>query len=277
MDSKVKVLSEPEGRNTAPCVYWAAKEIQKVDPNAVMVVVPSDHSMADVPAFKKTLADACEYANKNKALVTLGVNPDRPETGYGYLETGEKLEGSCVRVSRFVEKPNLENAKKFLEAGNFLWNGGMFVWKIETVLAAYEGFLPSYDEVWKSSHENFAKLYAKFDAVSIDVGIMEKAENVVTFPLSCGWNDLGNWSSLDQFAEECGKTQAAGAMIAGDVIAIDSKENIVDVPGKLVALLGVDNLVVVDTGKAILIAKKDRSQDVRDIVQQVKISHPDLV
>jgi len=180
------VLAEPQGRNTAPCVYWAARYIQKKDPGAVMLVMPSDSFISDVNQFRKTVRRAVEWAKNHSDLITLGINPTRPDTGYGYLQLGEPLEGECRKVSAFVEKPGLEKAKEYLKSGTTLWNGGMFVWRVNIILDAFDQHCPEYAKVWKDSDGSVDLAYPKMEATSVDYAVMEKSDHVVTFPLDCG-------------------------------------------------------------------------------------------
>jgi mannose-1-phosphate guanylyltransferase len=268
------VLSEPQGRNTAPCVYWAAREVSKRDPKGVMLVMPSDHYIANPSAFQKTIAAGIEWAKLHDDLVTLGVKPTRPETGYGYLKV---LEGSTPnKVEAFVEKPNLEKAENFLKAGNYLWNGGMFIWRAEVILKAFDQFMPEMKKAWDEAHGDAIKAYPQMTATSIDYGIMEKAKNVVTFALDCGWDDLGSWTSLESLAKELGALRDGNVVTGGNLLAVEAQGNIVDTPGKLTSILGVDDLIVVTHGEAVLIAPKSRAQDIRLIVEQVKKTRPDL-
>jgi mannose-1-phosphate guanylyltransferase len=275
--TSVHVLAEPVGRNTAPCVYWAARAVAEKDPRAVMLVMPADHYIADVKAFQATVKKAAEWASSHDDLVTLGIKPTRPETGYGYLRTGKSVEGACLKVEAFVEKPDLTKAKTFLSEGNYLWNGGMFVWRAEVALAAFDKHMPEMKQAWESSGGDVEKAYPHMTATSIDYGVMEKAANVVTFPLECGWDDLGSWTSLESLADALGARSADSVVIGGELLAVESSGNIVDAPGKLVAILGADDLIVVESGGVILVAPKDRAQDIRKLVDAAKQKRADLV
>jgi mannose-1-phosphate guanylyltransferase len=281
----VTVLSEPQARNTAPCIYWAARYVAAINPNAVMMVMPADHFIADVPAFLDVVKTAAKWSLENDHLVTLGVQPTRPETGYGYLKTShyphtlgiQHLSGQLQRVDAFVEKPNRAQAEQFIRSGNYLWNGGMFLWRASVILAAFDLYMPEMRRSWEESRGKIELAYPSMTATSIDYGIMEKAKNVVTFPLNCGWDDLGSWTSLDQLAEVLGARQNSNVVTSGNLIAIDSHGNIIDAPQRLVTLLGIENLIIVESGEALLIAQKSRAQDIRQIVEQVKNRRPDLV
>lgn len=275
----VTTLAEPAARNTAPCVYWAAQEVFKRDPKGILLVMPSDHYIPNREVFRKTLAAAAEWARTHDDLVTIGVKPDRPETGYGYLKTGAELGKSrgenCVRVDAFVEKPNLARAQEFLKSGNYFWNGGMFLWKAETILSAFDSFMPEMKKAWTEAKGDLATAYPKMTATSIDYGIMEKAKNVVSFALDAGWDDLGSWTSLESLADVLKARGEAGIVTGGDVLSVDSNGNIVDAPGKLVTLLGINDLIVVHHGDSILVARKERAQDIKLIVDQVKAKFPE--
>jgi mannose-1-phosphate guanylyltransferase len=271
-----RVLAEPRGRNTAPCVYWAARIVAAEDPTAVMLVMPSDHHIADLETFRRTVVAAATWAADHDDLVTLGVRPTHPETGYGYLQTAEDVGPGCRRVAAFVEKPDLEAARGFLAAGTYLWNGGMFAWRAEVILAAFDRLMPELGKAWDESGGRVAEAYPRMTATSIDYGVMERATNVVTFPLDCGWSDLGTWSSLESVADVLGARGPGGVVFGGELLGIDATGNLVDAPGKLVALLGVCDLIVVEHGNAILVAPKSRAQDVRLVVQEVERLRPDL-
>ena len=274
-----RVMAEPQGRNTAPCVYWAARAIAQEDPQGIMLIMPSDHYIAQPDRFIETVKMAAEWASETDDLVTLGIQPTRPETGYGYLKTSThpSTQSSQVqKVDAFVEKPNLEKATSFLQAGNYLWNGGMFIWKVSTILNAFDRYMPEMKQIWDSSSGNVEQAYPKMPATSIDYGIMEKASNVVSFPLNCGWDDLGSWTSLDNLASELHAQKDGNVVTAGDLLAIDSINNIVDAPKRFVSLLGVKDLIIVEQGDAILVAHKSQAQEIRRIVDEAKKRRPDL-
>ena len=272
-----RVLVEPQGRNTAACVYWGARVVAKKDPKAVMLVMPADHYIAFPDRFLKTVESACEWARTHDDLVTLGITPTRPETGYGYLKIGQSLGGACSKVEAFVEKPDLAKAEAFLRAGNYLWNGGMFVWRAEVILKAFDEFMPEMKAAWEKAAGDPELAYPNMTATSIDFGVMEKARNVVSFSLDCGWDDLGSWISLEGVADVLGARKGQNVVTAGDLLSVESVGNIVDVPGRLVALLGVRDLIVVEHNGALLVADKKRAQDIRLVVDQLKKQRPELV
>lgn len=273
VSSKVQVLAEPQGRNTAPCVYWAARVIHEKNPRGMMMVMPADHSIGNLENFRKTIQEATEYASQHDQLVTLGIKPDRPETGYGYLKVGSKINNG-YKVDAFVEKPDTKKAEEFFKSGQYLWNGGMFLWKTETILKEFDRLMPEMKKAWDKEKGNVEKTYPQLTATSIDYGVMEKAKEVVSFTLDCGWDDLGSWTSLENLADRLGARKGNNVLSAGNLVAVDSNHNIVDAQGKLVALLGVENLIVVESGDSVLVARKDRAQDIRLIVDQVKKNHP---
>jgi mannose-1-phosphate guanylyltransferase len=268
-----------------------------------MLVMPADHYIARPDAFAATVRQACDWAAAHDDLVTLGVLPARPETGYGYLKldarrggAGSAAEPSTAKqalpaepstakqalpaepskVERFVEKPDLARAEEFVRSGEYLWNGGMFIWRASTILRAFDQHMPELKRVWDAAGGRVESAYPGLTATSIDFGVMEKATNVVTFPLDCGWDDLGSWTSLESLADILQARHAAGVVSAGEVIAIESAGNIVDVPRRLVSLLGVDDLIVVEHGDALLIARKERAQDIKRVVEAVRKARPEL-
>ncbi len=272
----ISILAEPQGRNTAPCVYWAARHVYEKDKKGVMLVMPADHFMSHPKEFAATVAKAADWATQHDDLVTLGVQPTRPETGYGYLRCGKSMGPDCSRVEAFVEKPNATKAQEFLREGNYLWNGGMFLWRAEIVLKAFDQFMPEMKKVWEEARGNVEAAYPKMTATSIDYGIMEKANNVVTFPLDCGWDDVGSWTSLEGLAGFLNARKGTNTVTGGELVTVDSDGHIVDAPGKLVAILGVNELIVVEAGDSILVAAKDRAQDIKQVVEAVKKVRPEL-
>ncbi len=281
--SHVEILAEPQGRNTAACIYWAARHIAEKDPRGVMLIMPSDHHIASSEKFISVVKSAVKWAVEKDDLVTLGIQPSRPETGYGYLKTAEfknsfaKEFAGVKRVEAFVEKPNLSKANEFLQSGNYLWNGGMFIWRVEVILKAFDEFMPEMKQAWDRVQGKVGEAYPHMTATSIDYGIMERAKNVVTFPLDCGWDDLGSWTSLDDMAEVLKIRQGDNILTEGELLAVDSQRNIIDAPGRFVALLGVEDLIIVQQGETLLVARKDRAQEIRRVVEGVKKMRPDLV
>lgn len=273
-------LDEPCGRNTAPCVGWAAAEILARDPEAVLAVLPSDHHIQNEVQYAEVIHTALDAAN-NGSLVTVGIAPTRPETGYGYIEMGVARNKPVHEVVRFVEKPDRARAERYLDSGKFLWNSGMFFFRADAILerirvllpdlgAALDAFLSGYSTDATAARNALIEDYASLPSISIDHGVMEKADNIAVVPGDFGWSDLGSWLS----AWELGTKDESGNVISDEVLAIDSRASLVHAPGgKLVALLGVDNLVVVDTEDALLVTTKDRSQDVRKIVESLQATN----
>lgn len=273
------VLCEPKARNTAPCVAFAAAVIGAKYNDAVMCVLPSDHVIKNKPLFADTLELAADVAEQGDNLVTMGITPAYPETGYGYIKflRGGSATGSNIySVDRFVEKPDLNTARRYLEEGTYLWNSGMFVWKVSTILKNFREYLPSIaggtDELRsKVGTPEYAAAVEKFfdacPAVSIDYGIMEKAKDIYTIPGSFGWDDVGNWLSL----ERLNPTDENGNVMLGNVIETGAESSILVSAGRLIAAVGVQNLVVVDTPDVTLVCDKDNTQDVKKIVEKLRV------
>ena len=276
------ILIEPVGRNTAPCIGLAALHIQKRVSDAVMLVLPSDHRIDDEITFRRILIAAGRAASEGEALVTIGIRPTGPETGYGYIEQGDlysTCEGEKIYTVRSIrEKPPLDQAKRFLQQGGFSWNSGMFVWKASTVLEAIRCFLPELHvglarirEALGTEREDeiVGEVYSAQKAVSIDYGVMEKAENVLVVPGDFGWSDLGSWDALWEVSEK----DENGNAVRGSFIGIDAGDSLVHCPGKLVALVGVRDLLVVETDDALLICRRGRSQEIRKVVETLEKSN----
>jgi len=270
------ILIEPVGRNTAPCIGLAALHILKRAPDAVMLVLPSDHRIGDEAEFRRVLDAAGKVAAGGNSLVTIGIRPTGPETGYGYIEQGDPFpaggDGEIRRVRSIREKPDIEQARAFLHRGGFLWNSGMFILKASAILGAIKRFLPELHaglmqirEALGTEREEqvVGDIYAGLKAVSIDYGVMEKAEDVLVVPGDFGWSDLGSWDTL---WEVSGRDKNGNAL-RGEFVAIDAGDCLVHSPGKLVALVGVRDLLVVETNDALLICRRGRSQDVRNVVE----------
>jgi mannose-1-phosphate guanylyltransferase len=270
-----QILAEPVGRNTAPCIGWAATHVKRLDEDAIMCVLPADHYISNTDAYVDTLERGLEAATHGD-YVTIGIRPSRAETGYGYIEVGAELDPGVFRARRFVEKPNRQRAEQFVANGNFLWNSGMFFFLASRILEAIDQHLPGlgqelqrYDEAAKAGREAalIRETYATLPAVSIDHGIMEKVSAVSVVPGSFEWSDLGSWTSAWELAPQDDHAN----VLPKDGIAVDASGNYVTAPdGKLVALVGVDGLVVVDAGDALLVIPKERAQDVREIVAALR-------
>lgn len=269
------VLAEPTGRNTAPCVGWAAAHVRRRDPEGAIAVLAADHHIGDEAGFLAILRRALDAAREGE-LVTVGITPTRPETGYGYLELGEAIGEGVFRARRFVEKPNRARAEQFLAAGSYLWNSGMFFFRADAVLAAIRAHLPGLGEALERFDRAAAEgredalvraEYGALPSISIDHGVMEKAERVAVVPGDFGWSDVGSWTTAWELAPKDAQGNAARA---GDV-RIDAEGCYVRAPeAKTVALVGVRDLVVVDTEDALLVVPRERAQDVRAIVDELK-------
>lgn len=271
------VLAEPAARNTAPCVAWAAAHVSARDPRAVMAVLPSDPHIQDEAGYHTVLARAIDAAHDG-GLVTIGVAPTRPETGYGYIEVGAAMSDGVHRVTRFVEKPTLDRAQGFLLAGNFLWNSGMFFFRADIVLDEFERQIPDLYQFARGSRDllargnsdtDYAKArYASLTSISIDHGIMEHARDIRVVPGSFGWFDIGSWTTAYELAA---KDEDENATQAADAVVLDCERCYVRAGnGKLVALVGLKDLIVVDTPDALLVMPRDRAQDVKRIVEQLQ-------
>lgn len=276
----VSVVAEPLARNTAPAIGLAAAIIEREDPTAVMAVLPADHYIRDEEEFRNTLLKA-ETAASNLKLVTLGIVPTRAETGFGYIEAdmGRGRDG-VFPVRRFVEKPCREKACEYLESGDFFWNSGMFVWRADVILDRIRTHMPDLSaglsvlhipadiEHLSSLRAQVADLYGRIPAESVDYGVMEKAEGVVVIPSSFGWSDVGSWSALPEVIEPDGDGNVF--LNPERVLCLDSGGSIVRAGERLIALVGVRDLVVVDTGDALLICPKDRAQDVKKVTEALE-------
>jgi mannose-1-phosphate guanylyltransferase / mannose-6-phosphate isomerase len=279
---KIQFINEPVGKNTAPAIGLAAMCLFQSSPESVMVVMPSDHAIPDTQAFRKDLERAIRGAASN-SLVTFGIKPSRPETGYGYIQierTEETEEEGLFKVRRFVEKPDLDKAKTYLSGGDYFWNSGIFVWKTSKILSEIEKHLPalyrSLQEMKshliapQSQHrqEVLAQLYSRLESLSIDYGVMERSENVLMVPARFLWSDLGSWTALDEILDK----DSEGNIFRGNTIDVGSQDSIVFAGERLVTTIGLKNMVVVDTPDATLVTPKKDVQEVRKIVEELKRS-----
>ena len=274
--SKENILVEPIGKNTAPCIGFAATVINSRYDDAIMLVLPSDHLIKNNEMYIETLEKATNIASKNSNLVTIGITPTYPETGYGYIHFEKnESESEGYIVKEFVEKPDIDKAKRYLDSGQYLWNSGMFVWKVSSIMKNIEQFMPDiYEGLLKIKNtintSNFDSVlyqcFGKFDSVSIDYGVMEKAVNIYTIPGNFGWDDVGSWRAL----ERINKTDENDNVVNGDVIAIDTQKSVILANKKLIAVAGLNDIIVVDTDDALLICNKDNTQQVKDIIQELK-------
>ncbi|WP_434311844.1 mannose-1-phosphate guanylyltransferase [Hominifimenecus sp. rT4P-3] len=272
------ILCEPIGRNTAPCIGLGAVHIARKQEDALMMVLPSDHLIKYTSMFVSTLEAACRVAEAGENLVTLGITPDYPETGYGYIRfrPGASMDSSAYEVDCFVEKPNLEKAQEYLASEQYLWNSGMFVWKVSTVLSNLEKYMPETYSGLRTiqaaigTGEEDAVLereFAKLPSVSIDYGIMEKARNIYVIPGTFGWDDVGSWLAV----ERINKTNEEGNVVNGNVITVNTKNTTIQGTEKLIAAVGLRNLVIVDTDDAILICAKESAGEIKKVLENLRV------
>ncbi|HEX2921122.1 MAG TPA: mannose-1-phosphate guanylyltransferase [Bacteroidales bacterium] len=277
-----RVLGEPLRRNTAPCIAYGTFRILQEDPNAVVAVTPADHLIVKEDKFCDTIKKCFVFAKDNDALVTIGIKPDRPETGYGYIQADKKKTvkdyDSLLKVKTFTEKPNRDLAKVFLESGDFFWNSGIFIWNIKSILAAFEKHMPdaytAFEEgkgIYSTKQEKtfIAKTYAACKSISIDYGIMEKADNVyVMTSTDIGWSDLGTWGSL---YEHSGLDKDGNAIVRGNIFSYANKGNIFNIaPGKIAVVQGLSDYIVIDADDILLIVKKEEEQNIKQYLDEVK-------
>jgi len=276
------ILGEPAARNTLPCVAWACAEVARRDANSTQIVLPADHLIEPAQAFRDTLRAAVAFAEGHAgSLVTLGIRPTHPATGFGYLQTdqaiGDSLGHEVFPVASFVEKPDAARAQEFLVGGQHYWNGGMFIWTTESLSSALQTHAcKTWNLLRGTSTEQACQVYPALESVSVDVGLMEKAAGIFMLPIGCMWSDIGSWAALEEvIPPDKSGNHASGS---GKLITEQSTGNVTFAhKGHTIALLGVENLVVVSTADATLVCPKDKSQDVRAIVDQLKNQAPELL
>ncbi len=271
MATQRQVLLEPAMRNTAPCILYAAMKIQKENPDAVMVVAPSDHWIEDENAFAKDLQTCFDFCESKNALMTLGIKPTFPNTGFGYIEF-EHSDDQIKKVRQFREKPDYETAKQFIDSGNFLWNGGIFIWSAKSVVDAFAKFQPQMTALFDNGKSDYNTAneqkflnenYSTAEDISIDYAIMEKADNVFVLPASFDWNDLGTWGSLH---EKLNKDQNNNAIVNARVILENAKNNMIRTDAeKLIVIDGLNDYIIVDNKEVLLIYPKSKEQDIKRI------------
>jgi mannose-1-phosphate guanylyltransferase len=272
------ILGEPSRKNTAPCIAYISFKLQQNDPKASLIVAPADHLILDTTAFTKVCLEALNFVNKHNAFITLGITPTQPNTGYGYIQREQHtVTDNVYKVKTFTEKPNLELAKTFLSSGDFLWNAGIFIWQVKNVIQAFEKYLPEMYDVFVAEKDAFntpgekkalEHIYPLCTNISIDFGIMEKADNVYVIPSSFGWSDLGTWNSAYENLE---KDYLENAVAGKNVVVIDATKCMVHASEKkLLVLQGLDNFIIVDTEDVLLICKKDKEQEIKEYVAEVK-------
>jgi len=272
------ILAEPSRKNTAPCIAYISFKLAQMDPEATFIVAPSDHLILEESAFEATAMQALDFVENIKALATLGIKPTHPNTGYGYIQyEGHEVAKGIYKVKTFTEKPSLEIAQTFLASGEFLWNAGIFAWKAATILAAFEKHQPEMFELFDNEKAHFntpqerqaiQKIYPQCVNISIDIAIMEKADNVYVIPSSFGWSDLGTWNSAYDNME---KDYFSNAVASDNVVVIDATKCMINAPkDKLVVVQGLDDFIIVDTKDVLLICSKEKEQSIKEYVAEVK-------
>lgn len=270
------IVGEPMMKNTAACNIYMAQKIGALNPNGNMIVLPADHLILKENIFLRKVELAFNLAEKHDYLITLGIKPTRPDTGYGYIQYVEKKSSEYFKVKTFTEKPNLEIAKTFLESGDFLWNAGIFIWSVKSILAAFEKHLHDMHQQFQSCEYNSGKeeecievIYPKVNKISIDNGILEKAKNVYVIPADLGWSDLGTWTSV---YENAVKDENKNSVKSKNVLTFNSKGNIIRLKSKNKAAIidGLKNYIIVDTDKALLICPRDNDQLIKEYLQDLK-------
>ncbi len=281
------IVEEPNAKNTAPCIGLAAAHMNRLDSTEVMASLHADHYIADEEGFRQSILAAAEVARQGY-LVTLGITPNQPETGYGYIQRGEAMgqfnRHEVYRVSRFLEKPNLETAEKFVASGEYYWNSGIFIWQLSTLLEAFQAYMPEFYRQLGQMEQALAAGQA-IDAIwqgikseSIDVGILERAAKVAVVPVNFGWNDVGSWAAIHDINGLPGVNQADAhnnVALNAELIAFDTQNTLVQGNGRLVAAIGLNNILIIDTDDALLICDKDKAQDIKMVVEWLKVNKRD--
>jgi mannose-1-phosphate guanylyltransferase len=273
---KRNILCEPSRNNTAPCVAYTALRIEAEAKDGVMAILPSDHIILKEEAFKNAIEKAFDFAANNDALLTLGISPSRPDTGYGYIEMGDEVEDGLHQVSAFREKPDLATAKQYLSTGNYVWNAGIFIWSVPAIIKAFNSSAPNILEVLTEDaqkigsdeeQEYIDKVYPNTESISVDYAIMERASNVYTIPAEIGWSDLGTWASLHDIMDK----NENGAVLIGEGDTRDSREVLIKgQPGKLTIVEGLEDFIVIDEEDVLLIWPKSREQEIKALRNELK-------
>ncbi len=266
------IVVEPSAKNTAPCIGLSALHMEQFDPGEVMASLHADHFIGDEAGFRQALLAAEELARQGY-LVTLGIQPDKPETGYGYVQQGQSLGTfnglEAFEVKQFLEKPNLATAERFLASGTYYWNSGIFIWQLSTLMDAFNRHLPQLAENMAQLRQALAKnlpieaIWRTISPISIDVGIMERAEKVAMIPVDIGWNDVGSWAATHEVGP---RDENDNVLLGNNILSVDTTGSLVQSADRFVAVVGLDNVVVVDTGDALLVCAKDKAQDVKKVV-----------
>ena len=281
------IICEPCGRDTAAAVGLAAEHISHRDSQGVMAVLPADHYIADVEQFRRVLKAGVEVAREGEWVLTIGIRPSRPETGYGYIQQGEQQgerQGTAIfKAVAFHEKPDLDRALKYLDSGNYLWNSGMFIWRVDLIRRLIASFLPQLDaglaqiaasiDNEEEEEQVTAAVYQDLPRISVDYGIMEKCDEVLVIPATFGWDDVGSWTALGRY----GEADQQGNVFKARGVFLDTHDCLVYAPDRLVATLGVKDLLIVDDGDSLLICQKDRDQEIKKVVEALRQAGHDEV
>jgi len=271
------IIDEPFGKNTAAAIGLASVIIRKRNKEAVILTLPADHIIKEKEEFQETLRSAAHFADKSRGLVTIGIHPTRPETGYGYIQIDERsIEDNIYKVYTFAEKPNYATAVRFINSGDFMWNSGMFIWRIDSILNEIQKLMPELHEGLTKIEEsvgtpNFEKVlsnvYGQLKSISIDYGIMEKSDSVYLTRGKFSWSDVGSWEEVYQLSEK----DADGNAVTGNMYLQNTNDSLLYSPNKFTAVIGVDNIVVINTEEALLICRREQAQDVKNIVDYLKM------
>jgi mannose-1-phosphate guanylyltransferase len=273
------ILAEPSRKNTAPCIAYITYKLMQINPAASLICAPSDHLILDTIAFNKVCLEALDFVAKNNALLSLGIKPHSPNTGYGYIQYEQHaVNDSIYKVKTFTEKPDLELAKAFIQSGDFLWNAGIFISHVKNLVHAFERYLPEIHDVFYTEREQLntteekeviERIYPQCTSISFDYGVMEKADNVYVIPSSFGWSDLGTWATAYDCLE---KDYLDNAVTGSDhVIVFDTEKCMINAPqNKLLVIQGLEEYIVVDTNDVLLICRKDKEQEIKEYVAEVK-------
>lgn len=275
------IIEEPFGRNTAACIGLASVIIKAKDPNAITVVLPADHIIRDEEKFRETIQNAAKFANQSQGLVTIGIQPTRPETGYGYIQINDKpVSENIFKVYTFAEKPNYATAVRFVESGDFLWNSGMFIWRVDVILDEIKNLMPDLNEGLveieknlssKNFKEELKNIYAQLKKISIDYGIMEKSSKVYLTKGNFNWSDVGSWEEVYQLSPK----NKNGIAAVGKVYTNMVNDSYIYSPDNITAVIGLDNVIVINQGDTVLVCRRDKAQDVKEIVDYLKINKMD--
>jgi mannose-1-phosphate guanylyltransferase len=270
------IIAEPSGKNTAPCIGLAALHMHRLDPQAVMASLHADHFIADEEGFRQALLAAEEVARQGY-LVTLGVTPNKPETGYGYIKRAGKIgdynDHTVYEVDQFLEKPDLATAQRFLDSGEYYWNSGIFIWQLSTLLTSFENCMPEfYQQLGQlgqaiETGTSIEPIWQQITSQSIDVGIMERAEKVAVVPLDVGWNDVGSWAAIHDINEA---DESGNVVFGTEHLGLDTNGSLIQGQKRLIVTIGLEDVVIVDSGDALLVCAKDRVQDIKEVVNWLK-------